>query len=62
MATRKTINISETVQVGTDDFLVVVTVTRPPQPALDRDMDIIKSEITRLLPGWIKPKIQAGDP
>ena len=62
MATRKTVNISETVQVGTDDYLVVVTVTRPAQPALDRDMDTIKAEITRLLPGWIKSKIQAGDP
>ena len=62
MTTPRTINISETVQVGEDDFSVMVIVTRPADPVIDRDMDTIKGEVERLLPAWIKTKIQAGEP
>ena len=58
----RAIVINETVQVGEDDFSVMVIVTRPPEPVIDRDMDTIKGEVERLLPAWIKTKIQAGEP
>jgi hypothetical protein len=61
-AEKRSIVVHDVVQVGDDDYAVTLILSRPPQPALDRDMDIIKAEISRLLPGWIKPKIQAGDP
>lgn len=54
--------VDEVVSVGEDQFKITLIVSRAVAPALDRDMHIIKSEIERLLPGWIKPKIQAGDP
>ena len=59
---KRVVVISETVQVGDDDFAVMVFVTRPKDPVIDRDMDVIKGEVERLLPAWIKTKIQAGEP
>jgi hypothetical protein len=59
---KRAIVINETVQVSDDDFSVMVIVTRPPEPVIDRDMDTIKGEVERLLPAWIKTKIQAGEP
>jgi len=59
---KRAVVIAETVQVGDDDFSVMVIVTRPPEPVINRDMDTIKAEVERLLPAWIKTKIQAGDP
>ncbi len=53
--------ITDEINVGDDDYRVIVVVTRPEAPARSRDMETIKSEIERLLPGWIKPKIQAGE-
>ena len=54
--------ISEAVLVGEDNFEVMVFVTRPKDPVIDRYMDVIKGEVERLLPAWIKTKIQAGEP
>lgn len=62
MTEPKTISVQTTVTIDQDDFNVVLSVTRPAAPGLHRDMDTIKAEIERLLPGWIKPKIQAGEP
>ena len=59
---KRAVVIAETVLVGEDDFSVMVIVTRPPDPVIDRDMDTIKGEVERLLPAWIKTKIQAGEP
>ena len=59
---KRAVVIAETVQVGDDDFSVMVVVTRPHDPVIDRDMDTIKAEVERLLPAWIKTKIQAGEP
>lgn len=59
---KRAVVIAETVQVGEDDFSVMVIVTRPHDPVIDRDMDTIKGEVERLLPAWIKTKIQAGEP
>ena len=59
---KRAVVIAETVQVGEDDFSVMVIVTRPHDPVIDRDMDVIKGEVERLLPAWIKTKIQAGEP
>ena len=59
---KRAVVIAETVQVGDDDFSVMVIVTRPHDPVIDRDMDTIKGEVERLLPAWIKTKIQAGEP
>ena len=59
---KRAVVIAETVQVGEDDFSVMVIVTRPAGPVIDRDMDTIKGEVERLLPAWIKTKIQAGEP
>ena len=59
---KRVVVISETVQVGEDDFSVMVFVTRPKDPVIDRDMDVIRGEVERLLPAWIKTKIQAGEP
>ena len=58
----RTIVIREKVEVSGDVFRVSVMVSRPAAPVLERDMQTIKAEIERLLPGWIKPKIQAGEP
>ena len=58
---KRAILITDTINVGDDDYRVMVVVTRPEAPAQSRDMETIKSEIERLLPGWIKPKIQAGE-
>ena len=58
----RAISIQETVDVSGDEFKVMVIVTRPADPITDRDMDTIKAEVERLLPAWIKTKIQAGDP
>lgn len=58
----RTIVIREKVEVSGDTFDVMVMVSQPEDPAIKRDMDVIKGEVERLLPGWIKPKIQAGDP
>ena len=58
---KRAVVIAETVQVGDDDFSVMVIVTRPHDPVIDRDMDVIKGEVSRLLPAWIKTKIQAGE-
>lgn len=57
----RTIMIREKVEVSGDTFDVIIIVSRPEAPARSRDMETIKSEIERLLPGWIKPKIQAGE-
>ncbi len=59
---KRSIVVDEVVSVGEDQFKVTLIVSRAVAPALERDMQIIKGEIERLLPGWIKPKIQAGDP
>lgn len=58
----RTIVIREKVEVSGDTFDVVVMVAQPEDPAIERNMQTVKAEIERLLPGWIKPKIQAGDP
>lgn len=58
----RAISIQETVDVSGDEFKVTVIVTQPAEPITDRDMDTIKAEVERLLPAWIKTKIQAGDP
>ena len=58
----RTIVIREKVEVSGDTFDVMVMVSQPEDPAIKRDMKVIKGEVERLLPGWIKPKIQAGDP
>ncbi len=57
----RAIAIEETVTVAGDDFTVTLIVSRPETPAVERDMETIKAEIARLLAGWIKPKIQAGE-
>jgi len=59
---KRAVVVSEIVQVGDDDFQVMVIVTRPSDPVISRDMSTIEGEVQRLLPGWIKSKIQAGDP
>ena len=59
---KRVVVISEAVLVGEDNFEVMVFVTRPKDPVIDRDMDTIKAEVERLLPAWIKTKIQAGEP
>ena len=58
----RSILVNDVVTVGSDDFTVTLILSRPIEPELDRDMQIIKAEIERLLPGWIRSKIQAGDP
>ena len=58
---KRSILITDTINVGDDNFRVMIIVSRPEAPAQSRDMETIKSEIERLLPGWIKPKIQAGE-
>jgi len=40
----------------------MIVVTRPEDPVMERDMETIKGEVERLLPAWIKTKIQAGEP
>lgn len=58
----RAISIQETVDVLGDEFKVTVFVTQPAEPITERDMDTIKGEVERLLPAWIKTKIQAGEP
>lgn len=58
----RSILIHQPIQVGDDDFQVMIVVTRPEDPVMERDMDTIKGEVERLLPAWIKTKIQAGEP
>lgn len=58
----RSILVNDVVTVGTDDFTVTLIVSRPHEPDTDRDMEVIKGEIARLLPAWVKTKIQAGDP
>ena len=42
---KRAVVIAETVQVGEDDLSVMVIVTRPAGPVIDRDMDTIKGEV-----------------
>lgn len=56
-----TISIVDKVSVDGDDFFIQMTLTRPVDPARHRDMETIKAEIERLLPSWVKTKIQAGE-
>jgi len=58
----RSILIHQPIQVGEDDFQVMIVVTRPEDPVMERDMETIKGEVERLLPAWIKTKIQAGEP
>lgn len=58
----RAILVNDVVTVGSDDFTVTLILSRPVAPVLQRDMETIRAEIERLLPGWVKPKIQAGDP
>ena len=58
---RRAIVIADAVRVGDDDFSVMMVVSRPVDPARHRDMETIKAEIERLLPSWVKTKIQAGE-
>ena len=58
---KRSILVNDIVTVGADDFTVTLIVSRPETPAVERDMETIKAEIARLLAGWIKPKIQAGE-
>lgn len=57
-----TVVVTDRVTVDGDEFKVMVTVTRPSQPNTVRDMAVIQSEVARLLPAWIRDKIQAGEP
>ena len=59
---KRSILVNDVVSVADDEFTVTLILSRPADPVLDRDMETIKAEVARLLPGWIKPKIQAGDP
>ena len=59
---KRSVLVNEVVTVGADDFTVTLILSRPVTPALDRDMETIRAEVKRLLAGWIKPKIQAGEP
>lgn len=59
---QRSILVNDVVVVGEDSFTVTLILSRPHEPVLDRDMETIRSEVGRLLPGWIKPKIQAGEP
>ena len=54
--------VAESVTVGSDEYRVQLVLSRPPEPELDRDMEVIKSEIERLMPAWIRSKIEAGEP
>lgn len=58
----RAILVNDVVTVGTDDFTVTLIVSRPHEPDIERDMEVIKGEVERLLPGWVKTKIQAGEP
>ena len=58
----RSILVNETVTVGVDDFIVTLILSRPVEPEVDRDMQTIRNEVERLLPNWIRPKIQAGEP
>ena len=58
---KRSILVNDIVTVGADDFTVTLIVSRPETPAVERDMETIKAGIARLLAGWIKPKIQAGE-
>ena len=54
--------VKASVTVGSDEYQVQLVLSRPAEPVLDRDMDIIRDEIERLLPAWIRTKIEAGEP
>ena len=58
----RTILVKVEVTVGTDAYDATLLLTRPAEPELDRDMEVIKSEIERLMPAWIRSKIEAGEP
>jgi len=62
MSEPRSITVLESITVDGDIYEIVLTLSRPKNMATDRDMSTIKAEIDRLLPGWIKTKIQAGDP
>jgi len=62
MSEPRSITVLESITVDGDIYEIVLTLSRPKNMATDRDMGTIKGEVQRLLPGWIKSKIQAGDP
>ena len=52
--------IREEITVKGDPYIVVMQVTAI-QPLVERDMPWIKDECARLLPAWIRGKIDAGE-
>ncbi len=58
----RTILVKAEVTVGADAYEAIVLLTRPSEPVLERDMEVIKTQIEAELSTWLAPKIQAGDP
>jgi hypothetical protein len=52
--------ISDSVKVAEDIYQVSLILRAPKHANIDRDLDKIRSECVRLLPSWIKSKIEAG--
>ena len=52
--------ISDSVKVAEDIYQVSLIIRAPKHAKIDRDLDKIRLECVRLLPSWIKSKIEAG--
>ena len=52
----------DNVKVGDDLYRVSLTITAPIAPLVKRDMEKVRTECERLLPAWIKSKIERGEP
>ena len=44
----RAILVNDVVTVGTDDFTVTLIVSRPHEPDIERDMEVIKGEVEKL--------------
>lgn len=53
--------VNQVVTVGDDDFTATLILSRPAEPVLERDMEVIKAAIVAELPTWLEAKIQAGE-
>ena len=57
----RTILVKAEVTVGTDAYDATLMLTRPAEPVLERDMEVIKAQIEAELSTWLVPKIESGE-
>ena len=57
----KSFVIRESVQIGDDDFLVILQLTTTSKTS-KVDLKKVRQQTKRLLPAWIKSKIERGEP